>query len=77
MATTVAPTIPVVAAKQRAHQHHRNAQTPRHRAEKLRHRNQQILGNLRPLQHDAHEDEQRDGDQRILIHPRERPPTYC
>ena len=53
--------------EQRAHKHHRYAEATRDRAEQLRHGDQQILGDFRPLQHDAHEDEQRNGDQRIAF----------
>ena len=53
--------------EQRADEHHRDAEAAGDRPEKLGHGDQQILGNLGSLQHDAHEDEQRDGDQRVAF----------
>ena len=45
-------------SEQRANEHHRNAKPARNWAEKLRHGDEQILGDFGPLQHDAHEHEQ-------------------
>jgi hypothetical protein len=53
--------------EQRADEDDRNAKAARHRAEQLRHGHQQVFGDLRALQHDAHEDEQRDGDERVSL----------
>ena len=67
IATTVAPRMPVVAASSAPTKDDRDAQTARNRPEQLRHGQQQILGDLRPLQHDAHEHEQRNRDQRVAF----------
>ena len=43
--------------QQRADEHDGNSQTAANRTEQLRHRYQEVLGNLGPLQHDSHENE--------------------
>ena len=53
--------------QQRADEDDRDAEAAGNRAEQLRHRHQQVLGDLRALQHDAHEHEQRNGDQRVAL----------
>ncbi len=50
-----------------ANENDRNAQTAGDRTEQLRHGHEQIFSDLGPLQHDAHEHEQRNGDQRISL----------
>ena len=69
MAITVAPTMPVVAAKERADEDHRDPETAGDRAEELRHGHQEVFGDARALQHDAHEDEERNRDQRCHALP--------
>ena len=51
--------------QQRADEYDGDAETARHRAEELCHGDEQIFGDLRPLQHDPHENEQRNGNERI------------
>ena len=51
--------------QQRADEDDGDAEAAGHRAEQLGHGDQQILGDPGPLQHDAHEHEQRNRDQRI------------
>ncbi len=53
--------------KKRAHEDDRDPEAPRDRAEKLGHGDQQVLGNLRALEHDAHKDEERDRDQGVAF----------
>jgi hypothetical protein len=53
--------------QQRANENHRDAQPAGDRSEQLGHGNQQILGDPRALQHDAHEHEQRNRDQGVAL----------
>jgi hypothetical protein len=61
-------------SKQRAHEHDRNAQTAGDRTKQLRHRDKQVFSDLRALQHDAHEHEQRNGYERISLNLPVNPP---
>ena len=53
--------------QQGADEDHRNPEAARHGAEQLRHRHEQVFGDLRALQHDAHEYEQRNRNQGIAF----------
>ena len=53
--------------EQRPHQHHGDAEAARNRPEQARHGHQQVLGDLRALQHDAHEHEQGHGDDGVAL----------
>ena len=57
--------------QQRAHQHDRDRQTAAHRAKHLGHGFQQVLGHAAALQDDAHEREERNGQQRVVLHDAE------
>ena len=57
--------------EQHADEDHRNAKAARQRAEQPAHGFQQILGDARALQHHAHEDEERDGEQHVVGHDAE------
>ncbi len=51
--------------QERAHHHDRNRQAAGQRAEDPRHRGQQVVGDVRPLQHDAHQHEHQHRQQRL------------
>jgi hypothetical protein len=57
--------------QQRADDAHRIAEPAAQAAEQQRHGIEQLLGDLRALQHDAHEDEQRHRDQHLVGHDAE------
>ena len=67
MATTVAPTMPVVAASSAPTKYDGDAEPAGYGPEKLCHGDQQIFRDARSLQHDAHEYEQRYGNERIAL----------
>jgi hypothetical protein len=63
MVTTVAPTMPVLADDD-----HRQAESAAQAVHQLDQGAQQLVGQPRALQHDAHEDEHRHRDQRLVGH---------
>ena len=68
MVTVVAPTTPLAAASSVPTIDDRNAKPAAQRAEQPAHGLEQFLGDARALQHHAHEDEHRDGEQHLVGH---------
>ena len=68
IATVVAPTMPLAAASSTPTISDRDAKPAAQRTEQPGHGLEQFLGDLRTLQHHAHEDEQRDRQQHLVGH---------
>jgi hypothetical protein len=60
--------------EQRAHRDHRDRQAAPQRPEEHAHRLEQLLGQARLLEHDPHEDEERDGHEGVVVHDRPEDP---
>jgi hypothetical protein len=68
MEITAAATTPVVAASRAPDQNHGNGHTAAHRPKHLAYGFQQILGHAGTFQNNPHEGEERNGQQRVVLH---------